>query len=81
MIRVLAAALRRGISFTFYSITSARPSDGGMVKPRVLRVPRSIARSKLVGRSTGTLPGRAPLNILSVELAELWTRPGILARP
>jgi len=54
-----------------YSITSSAVvrSDGGTVRLRAFAVLRLIARSNLVGCSTGKSSGLSPFNILSTYLA------------
>jgi hypothetical protein len=51
-------------------ISSARAStDGGIVRPRAFAVLRLTTRSNLVGCSTGSPAGVAPLTILSISCA------------
>jgi len=63
---------------TTYSITSSARarSDGGMVKPIAFAVVRLIAKSNLVGCSTGKSPGFAPRKILSTKSAARRNRCG-----
>ena len=68
-------------SQTFHSITmSARASSvGGTVRPSALAVIKLIARSNLIGCSTGRSPGRVPRRILSTYSAERRNRSGRFA--
>jgi len=66
-----------GHSAIYSMISSARTrSEGGMVKPSALAVVRLIAKSNLVGCSTGKSPGLAPRKILSTKSAARRNRSG-----
>src|SRR6516165_7310250 len=65
------AAEQRDEVPSFHSITSSARSRNasGIVRPSALAVVKLMARSNLVGCSTGISPGFAPRRILSTELA------------
>ena len=58
-------------NYLFHSITSSARSrnDSGIVRPSAFAVLRLIISSNLVGCSTGSSLGRAPLRILSASAA------------